>query len=97
MEKLRKKGRLKLTCVFELTDERDVLERAMMKFAHYKKEVVRVDDNLYHVEMEYDVDDETDVLIQIMSFGRYIKILTPDRMKEELCKRIEKQLAMLNW
>ena len=85
------------TLVFELTDERNALERAMMKFAHYKKEVVRVDDNLYHVEMEYDVDDETDVLIQIMSFGRYIKILTPDRMKEELCKRIEKQLAMLNW
>lgn len=85
------------TLIFELTDERNALERVMMKFAHYKKEVKRIGDNLYHVEMEYDVDDETDVLIQMMSFGTFIKILGPDNMKEALSKRIEKQLEMLNW
>ena len=76
------------TLIFELTDERNALERVMMKFAHYKKEVERIDENLYRVQMEYDVDDETDVLIQMMSFGSYVKILAPDKMKEELCIRI---------
>lgn len=89
--------RKKDTLIFELTDERDVLERAMMKFAHYKKKVEKVDDKLFQVEMEYDVEDETDVLIQMMSFGSYVKILAPDKMRKELCKRIERQLEMLNW
>jgi len=83
--------------VFELTDERNALERAMMKFAHHKKEVEKIDGNKYLVHMEYDVDDETDMLIQLMSFGSYLKIVSPDKMREELCKRIEKQLEMLEW
>ncbi len=85
------------TLVFEISDERNALERVMMKFAHYKKEVERLNENLYRVQMEYDVDDETDVLIQMMSFGSYVKILSPAKMKDELCKRISKQLEMLNW
>lgn len=85
------------TLVFELTDERNALERVMMKFAHLKKEVERLDDNLYRVHMEYDIDDETDILIQMMSFGSYVKIISPEKVKEELCKRIEKQLGMLDW
>ena len=85
------------TLVFELIDERNTLERAMMKFSHYKKEVERIDDNTYHVEMEYDQDDETDILIQIMNFGSYVKILEPNKLKEQLCNRISKQLTMLDW
>ena len=83
--------------VFELIDERNALERAMMRFAHHKKEVTRLDDKTYHVVMEYDVEDETDMVIQMMSFGTYIKVMGPEEIKEELKKRIERQLSMLNW
>lgn len=83
--------------VFELIDERNALERAMMRFAHHKKEVTRLDDKTYHVVMEYDAEDETDMVIQMMSFGTYIKVMGPEEIKEELKKRIERQLSMLNW
>ena len=89
--------RRKDTLIFELRDERRALERAMMKFAHYKKEVQRAGDNTYQVTLEYDVEDETDVLIQVLSFGSHVKIIAPDRMKEALCDRMRKQLNMLNW
>ena len=88
-----KKDRL----IFELRDERNTLERAMMRFAHYKKEVERIDEKLYRVLMEYDIEDETDVLIQIMSFGAYVKILEPDSIREELRKRVLRQLDMFSW
>ena len=87
----RKKG----TLIFELTDTRNALERAMMKFAHYKKQAERTGENTYLVEMEYDKEDETDVLIQIMSFGSAVKVLGPESMQEELALRIKKQLALL--
>lgn len=95
-EELCLQARKRDTLVFELTDERNALERVMMKFAHHKKEVERLDDNRYRVRMEYDIDDEIDILIQIMSFGSYVKVLSPDKMKEELYTRIKRQHKMLN-
>ena len=85
------------TLIFELVDERNALERAMMEFAHLKKRVERTGEKQYRVEMEYDVDDEPELLIQMLSFGSCVKILAPDRLKEELCRRIERQLKMLRW
>ena len=89
----RKRGML----IFELTNTRNTLERAMMKFAHFKKQAERIGDNTYRVEIEYDKDDETDVLIQIMSFGSAVKVISPKSIQEELASRIKKQLSTLNW
>ena len=85
------------TLIFEVTDVKNALERAMMKFAHYKKQAERIGDNKYCVEMEYDKEDETDVLIQIMSFGSAIKVIGPQTIQDELSLRIKKQLSMMNW
>lgn len=93
---VRLKGREKKVLKFTLMDERNALERAMMKFSHYKKEVERRDVGNYLVTLEYDVDDETDVLIQILSFGSYIEVTAPDRMREELRKRMERQMALID-
>lgn len=95
-ENVRLKDREKKVLKFILTDERNALERAMMKFSHYKKEVERRDAENYLVTLEYDVDDETDVLIQILSFGSYIEVTAPDRMRKELRKRMERQMALVD-
>lgn len=95
-ENVRLKDREKKVLKFILTDERNALERAMMKFSHYKKEVERRDAENYLVTLEYDVDDETDVLIQILSFGSYIEVTAPDKMREELRKRMERQMALID-
>lgn len=95
-ENIRLKEREKKVLKFTLTDERNALERAMMKFSHYKKEVERRDAGNYLVTLEYDVDDETDVLIQILSFGSYIEVTAPDRMRKELRKRMERQIALID-
>ena len=94
---VRLQSRKKETLIFELTDERNALERVLMKFAHYKKEVERLGENFYRVEMEYDVDDETDVLIQILSFGGFVRIIAPVQLRDKLCERVKKQMNMMNW
>lgn len=85
------------TLVFELFDTRNTLERAMMKFAHYKKQAEKIGDDVYRIELEYDKEDETDVVIQIMTFGSAVKVISPDTIQEELASRISKQLSMLDW
>ena len=83
--------------IFELTDMRNSIDRVLMQFAHYKKQAERIGDNLYRVEIEYDKEDETDLLIQIMSFGSVIKVLEPLAVRDELIARINKQLSLLDW
>lgn len=95
--KIRLPQRETRTLEFTIKDSRNVLERAMMQFAHFKKEVERVDDKTYHVNMQYDLDDETDVVIQLLSFGRFIKVIGPEEIKDEIKTRILKQTEILNW
>ncbi len=78
----------------ELIDERNSLERAMMRFAHLKKRVERVSENTYKIELIYDKDDMTDMLIQIMSFGPFIKVVSDGAIKKGIRERIEKQKNM---
>ena len=83
--------------IFDLTDERNVLERAMMKFAHYKKQVERMEDNKYRVELEYDRDDETDVVIQLMTFGSFVQVLSPETIRMDIAERMKRQLSIFEW
>lgn len=94
-EKICKKEKNQL--ILEIIDERNALERVMMKFACYKKQVERVSDDKYLMTMDYNEEDETDILIQIMNFGSLVNIKSPSKLKIEMRNRLKKQIEMLNW
>lgn len=66
--------------VFEVTDERNSLERVLLHFAHFAKEAERIDDVHYRVTAEYDRDDETEIVIRILSFGPFVRVTAPDAL-----------------
>lgn len=47
--------------------------------------------------MDYNEEDETDILIQIMNFGSLVNIKSPSELKSEMKNRLKKQIEMLNW
>lgn len=63
--------------IFELVDDRNALERVLMHFAHFKKQVEKTDDRKYQVTLHYDKGDETEILIRILSFGPMIRVVKP--------------------
>lgn len=79
--------------VFEITDYRKALERVMFHFSHYSKEAVKISDNKYRVKLRYLPEDETEVLIRLLSFGPVIKVLEPESLVEQMRSRIQKQFA----
>ena len=85
------------TLVFDVKNERKSLERAMMKFSHYKKEVEKTGAASYRVILRYDRDEETDLVIQLMSFGSYINVVSPLKVKKEIYKRLERQIKIFEW
>lgn len=75
----------------ELTDERSALERAMLHFSPLKKETRRLDDGRYRISLQYDQDEEAEMLIRVLSFGPMLRVAYPEHFARALRERIEKQ------
>ena len=79
------------TLKFSITDERNALERVLMHFAHFRKEVERTGERTYRVTVEYERFDETEMVIRILSFGPMIKVTSPKRFVELIKERLSEQ------
>lgn len=77
--------------VLELTDERNALERCMLHFSHLEKETRRLDEKHYLLTLHYEKEDETELLIRVLSFGQMLKVISPDSFRERVMGRIQKQ------
>lgn len=76
----------------EVTDERNALERVMLHFAHFEKRAERIDEDRYRLTVKYDRDDETELVIRVLSFGPLVKVASPDRFIELIKARLVKQM-----
>ena len=63
--------------IFELVDERNALERVLMHFVHLEKQVEKIDERKYQVTLYYDKEDETEILIRVLSFGPMLRVVKP--------------------
>lgn len=77
--------------VIELINERNALERAMLHFSHLEKRTEKVSEDKYKITLYYDKDDETELLIRILSFGPVMKVTEPESFIEQIRKRLRMQ------
>ncbi len=81
--------------VLELKDERNALERVSMHFANLKKKTTKLDDGKYRIELEFNREDETEMVIRLLQFGPVIKVLEPNYIAGEIIRRINQQLRII--
>lgn len=83
--------------VLRVSSERNALNRFMMEFAELER-VSEFDDETKEciVTMKYDIKDETEILIRILSFGPVAEVLQPDDFREQIAYRIglQRQLCL---
>ena len=82
------------TLVLELTDERNALERVMLHFSHLEKETERIGDNRYRLTLRYESEDETELLIRVLSFGPALKVISPAKFRRRIKERIQRQMGI---
>lgn len=75
----------------ELTDERGALERVLLHFSHLEKETKRLDETHYQITLHYDKNDETEMLIRILSFGAVVRVTAPESFREKIRQRLAMQ------
>lgn len=80
--------------VMEIYDERNALERVMTHFADMQKQAEQIDSKCYKVKIFYEKDDETEMIIRILSFGPMVKVIEPDDFVQQIKERLIKQKTL---
>lgn len=78
-----------------IQNRRNALERAMLHFANYDKDTRQLDENTWECCIYYDSSMETELLIEILSFGPVVKVVGPDSFVELIRERLKKQLELM--
>ena len=79
-----------------IKNERNALERAMLQFANYKKNTTRIDDTTYKCEIFYNKSNETELLIEVLSFGPAIRVVGNEHFLRLLKNRLMLQKTLNN-
>ncbi len=75
-----------------ICNERNALERCMLHFANYEKQTTyEPETDTWLCSIYYDPADETELLIDLLSFGPVIRILGPEPFLAEVRRRVKRQ------
>ena len=77
-----------------IQNRRNALERAMLHFANYDKDTRQLDENTWECCIYYDPSMETELLIEILSFGPVVKVVGPDTFVKLIRERLKKQFDL---
>ncbi len=80
-----------------ISTKRHALQRCMLQFASWEKETEYDKDNdCYICKLYYEKQDETELLIRILSFGPVIKVLGHDKFLSQVKDRVFKQYNLIH-
>lgn len=74
-------------------NERNALERTMLHFAHFEKQVEKIDNKKYKVTINYDSSDESEMVIRVLSFGPLVEVVEPSSFRQLVVNKLKKQLS----
>ena len=81
------------TITVKIRDERNAMERFMLHFAHFEKQAEKLDKKHYLVKIKYAHDEESEMVIRILSFGPMIEVLEPESFKNLIIEKLKNQLS----
>ena len=78
-----------------IVNKRNALERAMLHFANYEKNTTKIDEDTYECLIYYNQNMETELLIEVMSFGPMLTVLENERFLNSLKARLQRQMCLV--
>lgn len=78
-----------------IANRRNALERAMLHFANYEKNTRKLDSETYECLIYYNQSMETELLIEVLSFGPMLTVIGNEKFLRSLKKRLQNQMGMM--
>ena len=81
--------------ILEISKERNGLERCMLQFASWEKQTEYDEEsNCYICRIYYDGEDETELLVRVLSFGPVVRVLGPVNFLAQIKERVRNQYQL---
>lgn len=77
-----------------IRNQRNALERAMLHFSNYEKKTRKIDEDTWECLIYYNRSVETELLIEILSFGPAVKVTGPDSFLRQVKERLGRQMEL---
>ncbi len=81
--------------IVEIIDERNALNRTMLHFSDLAKNTEVTGENTYQMTLYYQPDDEAEILIRLLAFGPFVKVIAPAEMVEKVKERLRRQRGLV--
>ena len=63
----------------------------MLHFSHFEKQAEKLDKNTYLVKIKYAHNDETEMVIRILSFGPMVEVVESEKFRKLVIEKLKKQ------
>lgn len=83
--------------VLEVTDKKAAMERCFMSFSGLERSSRCIDKDKYEIKLNYYMFDEEEIIRKILALGQYVRVTSPQRIINEVIKKIEKALEMSDY
>lgn len=78
------------TITLKVSEERNTLERCLMHFSHFEKRAEKTD-NHYLLHIKFQQDDESELVIRVLSFGPTIEVIDSDNFRQLIINKLKNQ------
>ncbi len=78
-----------------IKDRRNALERAMLQFANYEKSTRKIGEDTYECLIYYNSKTETELLIELLSFGPMIQVVGNENFLRLIKERLLRQRRLM--
>ena len=96
LKKLKEKRYCENPITIELEDIRGAMERCFMSFSSFERNSRAISENKYEIDIYYYTFEEADVIRKIMSLGPYVKVKSPDRVRDIIIDKIKRAFSFQN-
>lgn len=80
--------------ILSVSDNRNGLERVMTHFSAFDKSLQRQPDGSYQLTLKYHPDEESDLVLQVLSFGTVVHVLSPEKIITAIKGRLQSQFML---
>lgn len=82
--------------ILEVTDKKAAMERCFMCFSGIERTARNLGDNKYEIRLKYYLFEEENLIRNIISLGPYVRVVSPQRIADEVIRRVRKSIELYN-
>ncbi len=80
--------------ILEVTDKNSAMERCFMCFSRMERTARELGNSKYEIRLNYYLFEEEGLIQNILSLGPYVKVISPQRIANEVVKRVKKAISL---